>query len=206
MRKLASVCHLLFLFVLAIRSVAPAAETGEFDPVYRLPLRIHLGASARPLDDWRPILGEINEIWLSQAGICFSMQTVLHDHLLEQGFDLWFDAIVQGWNGYYNDPHDIRVRDTPDLAPAAKPARHPAARTAAHELGHALGLGHRQDSPDNLMASKTYGWQLNEEETVAARQRAARLAVKGVAFGGGKCGGRERAGAGVGEGERRGEN
>jgi hypothetical protein len=75
-------------------------------------------------------------------------------------------------NGVYRSDHDIRVRDTPNLGPADHPARHPAARTAAHELGHGLGLSHRQDSDDNLMRSKTFGWRLNREEVRTARETA----------------------------------
>lgn len=51
-------------------------------------------------------------------------------------------------------------------------------RTAAHELGHALSLLHRQDSDDNRMRSKTYGWQLNREEIAVARKAAAVWAIK----------------------------
>ena len=54
----------------------------------------------------------------------------------------------------------------------------PADRTAVHELGHALSLLHRQDSDDNLMRSKTYGWQLNQEEIAVARKAAAAWAIE----------------------------
>jgi hypothetical protein len=144
-------------------------------PVYRIPLRVHLGRSGRSPDEFRPMLEEINEIWLSQAGICFEMEIVITDERNRSGIDLWFEPVLSGGdglNGYYRSDHLILVRDTPRLGPAARPARYPAARTAAHELGHSLGLLHRQDSDDNLMRSKTYGWQLNSDEIARAREAA----------------------------------
>ena len=149
-------------------------------PVYRIPLRIHLGASDRSPQEFKEILDEINHIWLSQAGICFEMQVVLDDEPLEQGMDIWFMPVLPGgpgMNGYFRSDHDIQVRDAPLLKPAEHPARHPTARTAAHECGHGLSLSHRQDSDDNLMRSKTYGWQLNDQEIRDARRAAAPMAL-----------------------------
>ena len=146
-----------------------------YQPVYHIPLRVHLGDSNRAPKDWLPILEEINFIWFSQAGICFEIHTVSHDNELETGFDLWFESTIPDWNGYYTDLHDIHVRDNPDLRPAKHPADSSAARTAAHELGHALSLGHKQDSDDNLMRSKTYGWQLHDDETAQARTTSRKL-------------------------------
>ena len=128
------------------------------------------------------MLEEINEIWLSQAGICFEMEVVTNEESASGGMDLWFMPVLpggQGLNGYYRNDHSIHVRDTPLLGPADHPARYPAARTAAHELGHGLGLPHRQDSDDNLMRSKTYGRQLNREEIARAREAAKAIALQG---------------------------
>jgi len=152
-------------------------------PVYRIPLRVHLGESGRNPQEFKDILDEINHIWLSQAGICFVMQVVLDDEPLEQGMDIWFMPVLPGgpgMNGYFRSNHDIQVRDTPILRPAEHPARHPAARTAAHECGHGLSLPHRQDSDDNLMRSKTYGWQLSGQEIRDARRAAAKMALPDV--------------------------
>jgi len=146
-------------------------------PVYRIPLRVHLGGSARPVEEWLPILEEINAIWLPQAGICFEIRTVGHDEPSARGFDLWFDATLPEWNGYFRDEHDMHVRDNPDLRPAKSAATSSAARTAAHELGHALRVPHRQDSDDNLMRSKTYGMRLHVDEVLKARRQARKFAL-----------------------------
>ncbi|MDH3330149.1 MAG: hypothetical protein OEM01_13030 [Desulfobulbaceae bacterium] len=157
---------------------AVSAETNlPYDRVYRIPLRVHLGKSNRPPEQWRTILEEINTIWLSQGGICFDIHTVGHDEKMSKGMDLWFEAAIPEWNGYYYDHHDMHVRDDPDLRPAQSPARSSAARTAAHELGHALNLMHLQNSDDNLMRSKTYGWQLHPGEIKIARENAQILAL-----------------------------
>jgi hypothetical protein len=150
------------------------------DPVYRIPLRVHVGKSGRRPEDFLAILDEINDIWLSQAGICFEMQIVRDDKPLKQGMDIWFMPTLPGGpglNGYFRDEHDIQVRDTPVLGPAGNPAHYPAARTAAHEFGHGLSLRHRQDSDDNLMRSKTFGWLLNGREVREARGAAAEMAL-----------------------------
>lgn len=170
----------LALLLLLACSVSGEEVNPPYDKVYRIPLRIHLGNSGRPPEQWLVILEEINHIWLSQAGICFEMQTVDHDDKTTDGFDLWFEKSIPAWNGYYTDRHDMHVRDDPDLGPADNPADSSAARTAAHELGHALNLSHRQDSDDNLMRSKTYGWLLHADEIRTARKNAGKIALPGT--------------------------
>ncbi|HAK61576.1 MAG TPA: hypothetical protein DCO77_14570 [Nitrospiraceae bacterium] len=149
-------------------------------PVLRIPLRVHLSMSKRPVKEWMVILEEINRIWWSQAGICFEIEAVMHDTILKDGMDIWFsppadEGVVL--NGYFEGAHDIWVRDTPKLRSAPNPARHRAARTAAHEFGHGLGLNHRQDSDDNLMRSQTLGWRLNAKEVGTVRKHAASIAL-----------------------------
>jgi hypothetical protein len=158
---------------------APVHEP-SLTPVYRIPLRVHLDKSGRNPSDFREIFDEINEIWLTQAGICFEIEATNNGKTSDNGMDLWFLPALPVsplTNGYYRSDHEIQVRDTPNLKPAAHPARHPAARTAAHELGHGLGLLHRQDSDDNLMRSMTFGWKLNSGEALAARNEAAKKAL-----------------------------
>jgi hypothetical protein len=149
-------------------------------PVCRVPLRVHLGESGLGEEERSEVLEEINGIWLAQAGICFEIHIVTHDQIMATGADLWFSPTISGHedlNGYFKGDHEIRVRDWPDIGPAQKPAKHPAARTAAHELGHLFGLSHRQDSGDNLMRSKTYGWRLSTAEIENARHIAATKAL-----------------------------
>lgn len=146
-------------------------------PVYRIKLRVHLANSSRTPEEFEPIFAEINKIWLTQAGICFEIHTVDHDITLIDGLDMWFSPDIGGYNGYYDGEH-IQMSDFPVLAHAANPAESSAARTAAHELGHALNLRHRQDSDENLMRSRTYGWRLNAQEILHARETAADIAIK----------------------------
>jgi hypothetical protein len=159
----------------------PAVPASGYGPVYRVPLRVHLGESGRSPEEFTVILEEINDIWLSQAGICFEMQIVLDEEPMKLGMDIWFLPVLPsdpGLNGCFQDEHSIQVRDTPILGSADHPAHYPAARTAAHECGHGLSLHHRQDSDDNLMRSKTYGWQLNAKEVQEARRAAAGKALQ----------------------------
>jgi len=147
-------------------------QTAPHLPLYRLKLRVHLMKSGRSGEDFIPIFNEINEIWQSQAGICFEIEAVYDDTPLANGINMTFAPDIGFFNGYY-DGEEIQMRDTPILSNAPNPANSPTARTAAHELGHVLGLHHRQESDDNLMRSKTYGWMLNGEEVSIARKTAA---------------------------------
>ena len=170
----------LFAVLLLVSSAgaasAEALKTPALQPVYRINLRVHLGNSGRTPEEFRPIFSEINKIWHTQAGICFEIHTVNHDTPLSDGLDMWFAPYLRGgYNGYYDGEY-IQMRDSPILAHAKNPAKSSAARTAAHELGHALDLPHRQNSDDNLMRSRTYGWQLNAEEVAIARKAAADIA------------------------------
>jgi len=165
--------------------LSPAELAGSMQsppllPVYRVKLRVHLANSSRASQEFVPIFNEINDIWWSQAGICFEIEAVDDDNTLGDGLDMWFSPYIGGLNGYYDGSH-IQMTDDPALHPAANSAKYSAARTAAHELGHALGLPHRQESDDNLMRSKTYGWQLSQEEIQAAREAAARITVSDTA-------------------------
>ena len=166
----------LVLPLLLARTIA-GEDPSPGETAYRLDLRVHLGASGRNPGDFQKVFAEINRIWFSQSAICFRVETVDHDAPLPEGLDLWFLSDMEGYNGYYGGPHAIRVRDFPVLSPAQDPSTDPAARTAAHELGHALGLSHRQESDDNLMRSKTFGWALNGREIAAARKAAADMGV-----------------------------
>lgn len=163
-------------------SAAPQKTLTEpgLQPVYRINLRVHLADSGRTPEEFGPIFSEINEIWHSQAGICFEIHTVYHDTPLIDGLDMWFAPDIGAYNGYYDGEY-IQMSDAPVLARAENPARSSAARTAAHELGHALDLPHRQDSDDNLMRSRTYGWQLNADEIRQARETAAYIALENTA-------------------------
>ncbi len=153
------------------------SQTPALLPVYRIKLRVHVANSRRSPEEFVSILAEINKIWQTQAGICFEIEIVNHDNTLADGLDMWFSPDIGGYNGYYDGEH-IQMSDAPVLAYAANPARSSAARTAAHELGHALDLRHRQDSDENLMRSRTYGWQLNAQEIQHARETAAEISMK----------------------------
>lgn len=156
-------------------NVAQPFSHAPFDQVYHIPLYVHLANSGRPVQEFAKVFAEINRIWLSQAGITFDIEVAWQEEESDDGVDMYFSPTIGGLNGYY-DGELIQMSDHPRLHPAAHPSVSAAGRTAAHELGHALGLPHRQESDDNLMRSKSYGWQLNAEEIRIARDSARQAA------------------------------
>lgn len=170
----------------AIRLVTTSTnETPPYVPVYRIPLRVHVGNSGRSPSQFVMIFDEMNSIWWAQAGICFEIEAVTYDEPLVNGADIWFVPVLKEYsssNGYYIGENEIYVRDPPILGFASRPAQSSAARTAAHETSHVFGLHHRQDSDDNLMRAKTFGWQLNEDEIRSARAVAARKALRDLSL------------------------
>ncbi|MBL4683547.1 MAG: hypothetical protein JKY37_03070 [Nannocystaceae bacterium] len=152
-------------------------EPLPFEPLYRVSVRVHAGASGLSDAELGDILAEMNHIWRSQSAVCFEFEVVADDSTMSEGFDMWFQPEVGGPNGYYAGDHEIYVRDQPNLNNAANPAMIGAARTAAHELGHGLNLSHDQNSDDYLMRSGTYGWEIPMYQIDASRDRAAQKAL-----------------------------
>jgi hypothetical protein len=169
----------------------PSDATPPYSPVYRVPLRVHTTRSDLERDDLCGSLEEVNEIWWTQAGVCFEIEIVDHDEIAETGMDLWFERsspFPNGTqaNGVYAGPHEIYSLDEPNLNPAPNPVRYLNARTAAHELGHGLGLDHQNCGTacnDLLMTSGRRGFALvtgspaNRDEHARARDRAPSLAL-----------------------------
>jgi hypothetical protein len=179
-------------------SEPPPVEAPGVVPVYRIPLRVHVGSSTLRGDELFAVLSEINSVWLSQAGVCFEVETVLHDETMSEGFDLWFTSEPipgdPGLNGIYRGSHDVWSLDYPSLGYAPTPITHPAARTAAHELGHGLALNHQNcgnscpceaseglDCDDLLMTSGRLGFFLSGYEVGVARGRASSRALSDTA-------------------------
>jgi hypothetical protein len=172
-------------------------------PVYRIPLRIHMALSNLTNADLGPILSELNDIWLSQGGICFEIEVTNDETNRADGFDFRYTAgQIPGAttaNGVTRGAHDIWSIDHPNLGSAPNPVQNPASRTTAHELGHALNLDHENPPPsadcatpcycvtlglecnDFLMRSGRMGYFISDPEVQIARTRAAQRALPDTA-------------------------
>ena len=162
----ATACH-------AVTRWASAHSTLPVYPLYRIPVRVHIGVSNLTIDDVLSYLAEVNRIWRSQAAICFEFEVVRHNRRRQDGFDLFYVPDLAGMNGFHYGDHNILVRDVPILGSAPRPAATPGARTTAHEFGHGLGLAHNERSDDLLMRSARQGFQLRSAEIRRARRHAA---------------------------------
>jgi hypothetical protein len=153
--------------------------------------------------DLGPILAEMNQIWLSQAGICFEIDVTNDETNRSDGFDFRYTSgQIPGAptaNGLTQSAHSIWSIDHPSLGAAPHPVQNPTARTTAHELGHALNLAHENPAPstdcaspcycvtlnmscnDFLMRSGTKGYFLSSPEIEIARARAAQRALPDTA-------------------------
>jgi len=168
-------------------------------PVLQVALRVHTGDSRLTEAQLTPILAEVNEIWLKQAGICFEVEVTDAEQNIANGIDLRYTAGdipgAAGANGLASGQHEVWVIDSPSLGAAPNPVRSPAARTSAHELGHVLNLAHQNPPPstdcarpchcavmnancdDFLMRSGRAGVFLSADEIAIARRRAMQLAI-----------------------------
>lgn len=173
----------------------PSDRTPPYTPVYRVPLRVHTTRSDLEREDLCGALEEANEIWWTQAGVCFEIEIVGDDEIAETGMDLWFERSspfpngVEA-NGVYSGPHEIYSLDEPSLNTAPNPTQYLPARTAAHELGHGLGLSHQNCGAacnDLLMTSGRRGFALvtgspaSTDEQALARDRATDYALSDTA-------------------------
>src|SRR5439155_11672828 len=152
-----------------------------FTPIYRIPLRVHVGQSTLSTRELSAALAAMDAIWWSQAAICFEINTTRDDAVMTSGFDLWFKTDDSDpFNGLYRSDHDIYSKDRPLLGDLKHSVPETTARSSAHELGHALRLEHynlQPDSPDSLMSSGYLGRRLHAFEVQTARARARELAL-----------------------------
>jgi hypothetical protein len=182
---------------------SPAAGSGGStpgaSPVYHIPLRIHMQASKLTNDELKPILSELNSIWLTQGGVCFEIEVTNSETNRTDGFDFRYTAGqipgASSANGLTQNAHAIWSIDHPRLNAVKMPVKNPAARTTAHELGHALGLDHENPPPSTdcaspcycaergddcdeyLLRSGTQGYFLSPPEIQIARGRAEKVAL-----------------------------
>jgi hypothetical protein len=166
-------------------------QDAPFDPVYRIPLRVHRGDSSLDEKTLLDVLDEMNWIWWSQAAVCFEIEIVDNETTMSNGFDFWFHKseipCSPGANGVYCGDHDIHTLDKPSLGPVDNKewdTVHDPSRTSAHELGHGLSLEHFNgfaDSNDSLMSSGRQGFKLHDDEITAARNRARSKALMDTA-------------------------
>jgi hypothetical protein len=174
-------------------------STTGLTPVYRIPLRVHIAQSKLTEAELGVILSELNQIWLSQAGVCFESEVTASETNRTDGFDFRYTAGqipgASSANGVTQNAHSIWSIDHPRLGDVMMPVMNPTARTTAHELGHALGLAHENPPPSTdcaspcycaqlgdgcdeyLMRSGTKGFHLSKPEIDIARGRAARVAL-----------------------------
>jgi hypothetical protein len=180
-------------------SAAAAGSGASAMPVFRVPLRVHVADSKLTDAELGVIFGELNQIWLGQAGVCFEIEVTASETNRSDGFDFRYTAGqipgASSANGLTQNAHAIWSIDHPRLADVMTPVMNPTARTTAHELGHALGLAHENPPPSNdcaspcycaqlgedcdeyLMRSGTKGFHLSKPEIEIARGRATRVAL-----------------------------
>lgn len=173
----------------------PSGRTPPYTPVYRVPLRVHTTRSDLAREDLCGTLEEVNEIWWTQAAVCFEIEIVADDEIADTGMDLWFERSAPfpngvEANGVYSGPHEIYSLDEPSLNTAPNPTQFLPARTAAHELGHGLGLSHQNCGAacnDLLMTSGRRGFALvtgspaSTDEHARARDQATDYALNDTA-------------------------
>jgi hypothetical protein len=188
-------------------AVTGDAESGSHgdgrvtEAVDRIAVRVHVGRSSLSAAEIAAALAQVNDIWLSQASICFDFEVTMDEADGAGGLDvrLLEDGIMDQpfVHGLTLGPHQIYVVDHPSLYPAPHPVRSFTGRTMAHEFGHAFGLQHENppDDPhfndcmepcvctasnkscnDFLMRSHHQGYWLSETEIALVRPHAAQLA------------------------------